>query len=150
MSGRTRGVILALLQVALVLLVWGRYAVDRATLPTAWVRTVPIDPDDPLRGRYVRLWLEARDESSGAPRIELAVRGDTLVARAAREGTGLAWRSAAAAGAGHIVLDQPVAYFLPEGVADPSRLEPGEELWVQVSVPQDGLPRPLQLERRRP
>lgn len=150
MSDRARGVALALFQVALLLLVWGRYAVDRATLPMAWVRTVPIDPDDPLRGRYVRLWLEARDESSGAPRVELAVRGDTLVARAASEGAGLAWRSAASADPGHIVLDQPVAYFLPEGVPDPSRLEAGEELWVQVSVPRDGLPRPLQLERRHP
>jgi hypothetical protein len=44
-----------------------------------------------------------------------------------------------------VVLTQPVAYFIPEHVADPSRRAPGEELWVEVTVPRAGLPRPIRL-----
>jgi hypothetical protein len=43
---------------------------------------------------------------------------------------------------------EPVAFFLPEHAADPSRLSPGKELWVEVSVPRKGPPRPIQLEAR--
>jgi hypothetical protein len=43
------------------------------------------------------------------------------------------------------VLADPVAYFIPEHVPDPSRRAPGEELWVEVSVPAKGSPRPIRL-----
>ena len=39
----------------------------------------------------------------------------------------------------------PVAFFIPEHVPDPSRRPPGEELWVEVSLPAAGPPRPVRL-----
>lgn len=42
----------------------------------------------------------------------------------------------------------PVAFFIPPNVPDPSVLAPGEELWVEVSVPAKGSPRPIRLEVR--
>ncbi|MEO5925357.1 MAG: GDYXXLXY domain-containing protein [Bryobacteraceae bacterium] len=42
-------------------------------------------------------------------------------------------------------LKQPVAFFIPQNVPDPSRRAAGEELWVEVSVPKQGAPRPIQL-----
>ena len=39
----------------------------------------------------------------------------------------------------------PVAYFIPEGVPDPTVRKPGEELWAEVTVPTRGLPRPIRL-----
>ena len=42
-------------------------------------------------------------------------------------------------------LQEPVAYFIPENIPDPSRRPPGEELWVEVSVPKKGPPRPVSL-----
>ncbi len=42
-------------------------------------------------------------------------------------------------------LKQAVAYFLPNGAADPSIRPVGEELWVEVSVPKTGAPRPIRL-----
>jgi hypothetical protein len=44
-----------------------------------------------------------------------------------------------------LVLEQPVDFFIPEHVDDPTRLKPGQELWVEVTVPPTGPPRPLQL-----
>jgi hypothetical protein len=43
------------------------------------------------------------------------------------------------------VLSEPVDYFLPEHAIDPSRRQPGEELWVEVTVPPKGPPRPIRL-----
>ncbi|HLK61834.1 MAG TPA: hypothetical protein VKU19_00245 [Bryobacteraceae bacterium] len=40
---------------------------------------------------------------------------------------------------------EPLAYFIPDRVPDPSRRPPGEELWVEVSVPRTGPPRPIRL-----
>lgn len=41
--------------------------------------------------------------------------------------------------------ERPVAYFIPEHVADPSRRAAGEELWVEATLPPKGPPRPIQL-----
>ena len=43
------------------------------------------------------------------------------------------------------VLDRPVPFFIPEHVTDPSRRAPGEELWVEVTIPKKGPPRPIRL-----
>ena len=40
---------------------------------------------------------------------------------------------------------EPLAYFIPEHVPDPSRRGPGEELWVEVTLPKKGPPRPILL-----
>jgi hypothetical protein len=47
------------------------------------------------------------------------------------------------------VLDQPVAFFITEHIPDPSRRAPGEELWVEVTVPRKGPPRPIRLGVRQ-
>jgi len=43
------------------------------------------------------------------------------------------------------VLEQPLAYFIPEHGPDPSIRPPGEELWVEVTLPKHGAPRPIRL-----
>ena len=42
-------------------------------------------------------------------------------------------------------LAEPLAYFIPEHVEDPSRRPAGETLWVEVTVPPQGAPRPIRL-----
>lgn len=46
------------------------------------------------------------------------------------------------------ILSNPIAFFLPEHVEDPTRLPPGESLWAEVTVPPDGPPRPIRLAVR--
>ena len=46
-------------------------------------------------------------------------------------------------------LEPSVAFFIPPGVADPSRRPPGEQLWVEVTLPVAGPPRPIRLGVKR-
>jgi hypothetical protein len=43
------------------------------------------------------------------------------------------------------VLAEPVAFFIPEHIPDPSRRQEGEELWAEVTIPKKGPPRPIRL-----
>ena len=42
-------------------------------------------------------------------------------------------------------LEEPVDFYIAEHAADPSRLKPGQELWIEVTIPPKGPPRPIQL-----
>ena len=42
-------------------------------------------------------------------------------------------------------LKEPVDFYIPEHAIDPTRLKPGQELWIEVTVPPKGPPRPIQL-----
>ncbi len=157
-----KGIILAVLQLAIVASLAAKYAIDRARFPRVWAQTVAYDPDLPIRGRYlsVRLRVDA-DRVYGVSQPPQAIQGNfwgdlrdvylhgengRLVASPAPTPTGLSvtrWRTRT----GELVaaLSEPVAYFLPEHATDPSRRKPGEELWVEVTVPKKGPPRPIRL-----
>ena len=53
-----KGLAVAVIQILIVLSVGGKLLYDRATRPRVWVRTASIDPDLPIRGRYLTLNLE--------------------------------------------------------------------------------------------
>ena len=42
-------------------------------------------------------------------------------------------------------LFRPVDFYIPEHAVDPTRLKPGQELWIEVTLPTKGPPRPNQL-----
>ncbi len=42
-------------------------------------------------------------------------------------------------------LAKPVDFYVAEHAASPTELKPGQELWVEVTVPPGGPPRPIQL-----
>jgi hypothetical protein len=42
-------------------------------------------------------------------------------------------------------LDEPVDFYIAEYSADPTPLKRGQELWIEVTVPSKGPPRPIQL-----
>ncbi len=147
-----KGFALALIHLAVVATLGGKLLIDRATRPRVWARTAPVDPDLPIRGRYVRLRVEGelKEAASGDEHhipVLLSVERKTLVferdprnrvtgptaSTMSRDNRRAAW------------LDGPLAYFIPEHVPDPSTRGPGEELWVEVTVPRGGAPRPIRL-----
>jgi hypothetical protein len=162
------GLFVALAHVAIVASLGGKLMIDRASYPRVWARTAPVDPNLPIRGRYVRLRLEAvigeglelggqetAGEAAGpgrtarqAPanvRVRLAAIDDELVALPEAGQAGL-WAQARSRDDVEVaVLTTPLAFFIPPDVADPSRREAGEELWVEVTVPPRGAPRPIRL-----
>ena len=115
MRARARGLLLAGLQLLILASLGARLLVERALRPRVWVRAEPVDPELPMRGRYVRLRVELPPGPGGT------------------------------AGAAPWTL----AYFIPERVPDPSRRAPGEELWVEVTLPRRGPPRPIRLAVKR-
>jgi hypothetical protein len=153
---RRRGLLLLALQTALLLFLAGRLLLDRALLPRGWARAVPVDPELPIRGRYLTLRLDVplvgkAPTEAGANKLRLVVRGGRVVGEplapaAWRPGLGMAIsrRSGALA-----QLSEPLAFFLPEHAPDPSRRPPGEELWAEVTLPERGAPRPIRLGVKR-
>jgi hypothetical protein len=166
-----------LVQLAIVSSVAGKYLYQRWTCPRVWARTVAVDPELPMRGRYLSLRLTVdgcgstlpsakdanfRRDINGAAiqgpymlrastifHADLRVQDNRLTAiylRDDRNGTlgqqVSVWPGAACDA---MRLDSPVDFYLPEHGADPSRLKSGQELWVEVTVPPNGPPRPMQL-----
>src|SRR5688572_17053715 len=150
MTPLVKGFIVAAAHVAIVGSVGAKLLLDRATQPRVWARTAPYDPDLPIRGRYVRLQLEAVPAqdfvaplSHDAP-VALTVDEGKLVASLA-DGGAVSARISLRGEERIALIAEPVAYFIPEHVPDPSVRTPGEELWVEVTVPRKGAPRPIRL-----
>ena len=62
MTPLVKGLVVAALHLAIVASLGGKLLYDRATRPRVWVHVLPVDPDSPLRGRYVRLRIADRGE----------------------------------------------------------------------------------------
>jgi hypothetical protein len=159
MMNLQKGLILAGAQLALVASLAAKYAIDRARLPRVWVQTVAYDPNLPIRGRYLSVQLLVSPEDvHGSPRnslgemrdVTLNVRDGHLVANPADHPTNLHInRRITNRGEPVTALMEPVAFFLPEHAMDPFVRRAGEELWMEVTVPKTGPPRPIQLAIKR-
>jgi len=138
-----RGAVVALLQCVLVLSVAGKYQLDRERLPRVWTKTAANDPNLFVRGRYVSLQLDV-DAAMPVPAVWQAARLSIVDGRLTASPDPSGSVHIAARGGGWVIVE-PVAYFIPESVPDPTVRHPGEELWVEVSVPAKGAPRPIRL-----
>ena len=141
----------AIIHAAIVLSVWANYAWQQRNLPRAWTKAVPYDPYDLLRGRYVQIRITTLVDpgthpDGGAGKGRLFVQGGRLHLQPAE--CCVLFLSGRLNGA-EVTLTDPVRFYIPEGIPDPSRLEPGDELWVELSVPADAAPRPVQLARKK-
>src|SRR6478609_2062386 len=150
-----RGLAVALIHVLIVLSVGGKLLYDRATRPRVWVRVGSADPNLPIRGRYLTFTLQVPMDDvppGGHYNVEfvkLAVENNQLVAHKSTKPTGVtinfwAWQEP---GRNQYVLSPPLVFFLPEH-ADTLQTMRGE-LWAEVTVPQKGPPRPIQLAIKR-
>jgi uncharacterized membrane-anchored protein len=115
-----KALLLGIVQLALVASLGGKLLADRATRPRFWLKTAPVDPDLPIRGRYVRLQVEV-------------------------PATGLGGRFEKEEEQRMSVRQEPLVYFIPEHAPDPSRRAADEELWVEVTLPKKGPLRPIRL-----
>ena len=157
------GLILVLVQVVLVLSVAGKFLYERQTRPRVWARATQFDPALPLRGRYLALQLML--DACDLPRdpehtiqvgrlsywqwnVSLAAVNGKLVPRVEKS-----W-SPRAGGTLTLFADKPCdgatlsneeMLFVPDRAQLPFPLPPGQELWVEVTLPQSGPPRPIQI-----
>jgi hypothetical protein len=133
----------------------GTLVLQRWQRPRAWGVVTPLDPQLPIRGRYLELQLAvpAPDlAAQGTIPIRLVAMGGRLLARSAQQpgdSDVLLARVEPGPRGMEAVLLEPLAFFLPQAAADPSQGPDQAPLWVEVSLPQRGAPRPIRLGRQR-
>ena len=170
-SVKAAGVVLLLVQCGIALSVAAKFALDRATRPRVWVRARQFDPEGPLRGRYLAMqvlvdgcslvgsgvkpvysWDRMSQPASGPHWNDWMVTLDAvnaqLVAHAVEKPSADAVqqvRMMSGEDCHASRLNSPLNYYVAEH-ADSSLLRAREgALWVEVTVPSSGPPRPIQL-----
>jgi len=155
-----KGLLLAALQLAIVLSLGAKLLYDRAARPRVWAQAENFDPDLPMRGRYLALRPRVIPEGftyqhPNQPNVGdwwanqywgyLSARNNQLVA--SPQGSGCAmWIHVQKNPAGDItaLAQEPVLVFLPETFQMPTP-HPGDQLWVELTLPAKGPPRPIRL-----
>ena len=165
-----RAIVLLAVQAALVLSIAGKYLYQREVCPRVWVPAAQYDPNMPLRGRYLALqlavdacglpWNDSRHTNNFAnPGFLAPGSRDWTVKPTVRDGKLVPvlasatdrpeetqqltlWGNRPCNRAG---LSRGIDFFVPDTAKTPFPLHKGEELWVEVTVPPVGPPRPLQL-----
>ena len=158
MNAVSKGLLLGAIQLLLVLSLGAKLLYDRVTRPRIWVLCEVYDPDLPIRGRYLSERLRMAAEGFGYQETNqqnswymnrqwahLEVRNDQLIAIPQGPGSG-EWISLRTNSDGTIVAlgEEPVLVFIPERADIPS-LKSGQEMWVEVTVPAKGPPRPIRI-----
>jgi hypothetical protein len=166
------GAFLLLVQLLLVLTIAGKYLYERKTRPRIWVLSAQYDPNMPLRGRYLALQLLI--DTCNLPHDKAHFSAGYKVSQTNQwEPGSWTWNISLAAENGHLVPkleDHPrtpgdteqinlredlpcnqvpvpsqIDYFIPDTAKTPFPLKPGQQLWVEVTMPPSGPPRPIQL-----
>lgn len=163
MNSLNRAVALLVIQCLLVTSIAAKYLYERATCPRVWVRVVQYDPQLPMRGRYLALLtvvnmcelaqhMPTRPSMSPIDRsyqVHLVARDGKLVPEDAHARLPISERQVISLNGGTPCDRAPVwpaiDYFVPENAKSPFPLKPGQELWVEVTVPTSGPPRAIQL-----
>lgn len=121
-----------------------KYAWERAHYPRVWAAVTPVDPNLPVRGRYLILRLIVNPGESGKRqgfvRCRLTVENGILVAHPDPQGT-----ATVSYFHDHWILDKAVAFFISEHALDPTRELRGQQLFALVTVPPHADPRPIRL-----
>jgi hypothetical protein len=162
-----KGLLIALFHILIVSSLGAKLLYDRGHRPRAWIKVVPVDPNLPIRGRYLALRLQipgegfvvkamppVENDKAGKPiprefvtpnRCDLLLRDGQLIA-SANENSGEFWCNTVHSDGSFVSsLMEETAYFIPEHIPDPSRRPAGEELWIEATIPRKGPPRPIRL-----
>lgn len=161
MKAFTKGLVVALLHILILLSLGGKFLYDRHDRPRIWVKTGMIDPDLPIRGRYFTLSLEvaapelAKERNSPnyySQSVVLAAENGHLVAHPSDNSSAMyimtGAKSPQPAQADLYFLYPQVDFFIAEHAENPRQAR-GDELWVEVTIPKKGPPRPIQLAIKR-
>jgi hypothetical protein len=160
MTAMRKGLLLGALQIVVILSLGGKLLYDRMSRPRVWVLAQVYDPELPIRGRYLseRLSFPAQGFTYKEPTKQNAgewylnrnwayyeARSGELIAKQEGSGSG-GWISLHKRNDGTLVAfaEQPVLVFASEHADIPS-LKAGQEMWVEVTVPAKGPPRPIRI-----
>ena len=156
------GLLLAGVQAALLLSTGLVFWFDRQTSPRAWVPTAPVDPNLPIRGRYITLKMvmpftptskevSTSDLVGTFQPVKIRAEADRLTAiqMVGAKANNERGEIQLSEGALVVIPSPELAFFIPPDVKDPSIRPDGSTLWVEVTLPGLGAPRPIQLGLER-
>lgn len=116
-----------------------------STLPSAFHAVFPRNSDGTTKPSGFRVNWQGAFEFKAKLKVEknrlLAIR----IPEADEHSKGVSVTAWPDTGCDAMRLTEPVDFFIAEHAADPSQLKQGQELWMEVTVPPIGPPRPLQL-----
>jgi hypothetical protein len=116
-----------------------------STLPSAKQARYPRDVNGVPTGNRFNIWSPDTIQFQA----KLAVKDNKLIAIRIPEADDTVTGQTVAAWPGapcdEMRLTDPVDFYIAEHATDPSRVRSGQELWIEVTVPPKGPPRPLQL-----
>jgi hypothetical protein len=124
-----------------------RLSVDgcQSTLPSALHAVFPRNTD----GTTKPSGYTVKSEFSVGFRAKLKADGNKLVAiripEADLKSKGVEVTALPGSSCYALRIDEPVDFYIAEHAADPTPLKPGQELWIEVTIPPQGPPRPIQL-----
>lgn len=160
MTFSRKGLILAAIQLAIVLSLGAKLIYDRATRPRVWAQADNFDPNLPIRGRYLALRPRVIPEGftyqpPAQPNASdwwsnqfwgyLSARNNQLIASAEGSGCGMWIHVQKNPSGGFTALaEEPVLVFIPDTFQMPAT-QPGDQLWVELTLPAKGPPRPIRL-----
>jgi hypothetical protein len=86
-------------------------------------------------------------------RANLKVEGNKLVAiripEADLRSTGVMVTAGPGSSCDSLRIVEPVDFYIAEHAASPLPMQPGQELWIEVTIPPKGPPRPVQLAQKQ-
>jgi hypothetical protein len=86
-------------------------------------------------------------------RANLKVEGNKLVAiripEADLRSTGVMVTAGPGSSCDSLRIVEPVDFYIAEHAASPLPMQPGQELWIEVTIPPKGPPRPIQLAMKQ-
>jgi hypothetical protein len=117
----------------------------KSTLPSAKEAVMPRNVDGVQTGKTYTIHS---DQAVRFP-ANLKVEGGKLLAIRIPEGNGrpdeLTVEGRPGDSCENLRLDEPVDFYIAQTAAAPGPLKVGQELWIEVTVPSKGPPRPIQL-----
>ena len=117
----------------------------QSTLPSALHAIFPRNADGTTRPNG----FVVTRESPVRFRANLKVEGNKLVAiripEADLRSTGVNVSALPGSACDALRIDEPVDFYIAEHAVDPTPVKQGQELWIEVTVPPKGPPRPIQM-----
>ncbi|MGD0097417.1 MAG: hypothetical protein ABSB60_13040 [Terracidiphilus sp.] len=117
----------------------------QSTLPSALHAVFPRNADGTTR----KDGFSVNWQGAVQFRAKLKVEGNRLVAiripEADINSTGVMVEALPGSSCDALRVMEPVDFYIAEHAVDPTQLKAGQELWIEVTVPHKGPPRPIQL-----
>jgi hypothetical protein len=117
----------------------------QSTLPSALHAVFPRNADGTTR----KDGFSVNWQGAVQFRAKLKVEGSRLVAiripEADINSTGVMVEALPGSSCDALRVMEPVDFYIAEHAVDPTQLKAGQELWIEVTVPHKGPPRPIQL-----